>query len=73
MKTFGAVAFEGEDPAPDAVRAEARGLLEASDVVVVRCAEIGAFVPPAWIAYRQSLRDIVGSGQGPFPERPDWP
>ena len=40
-------------------------LLAASDWVVTRATETGAPVPPAWVAYRQALRDV--------PEQPGFP
>lgn len=57
-----------------ALMAQAQDALRQSDVQVLRCFESGLPFPPAWAAYRQTLRDL-GSGRksGPVPEHPEWP
>lgn len=54
-----------------------RAALEDSDVTVLRCIEHGVAVPDEWVAYRKSLRAIVGATSGdatlPLPVRPAYP
>jgi hypothetical protein len=58
------------------LQAQARAALSASDIVVLRCAERGTAIPPAWVSYRQALRDIISgrsdasslSAQPPYPQ-----
>ena len=58
--------------AEDVVKSEAREALEASDITVLRCVERGIAVPQAWAAYREALREVVRTGAGELPARPDW-
>lgn len=55
----------------------ARGALEASDIVVLRCFEAGVPLPAEWKEYRAALRGIAGSASGdpnwPIPTRPPYP
>ena len=54
--------------------ARAQEALSRSDIQVLRCYERSIPLPPAWINYRQRLREIgAGTCAGPLPERPDWP
>lgn len=68
----GAYAKIEEPDAPD-FRNEALQALAASDITVLRCVEVGAALPLDWIAYREALREVVRTGEGPLPTRPDWP
>ena len=52
------------------VRAERDSRLAASDWVRLRAADLGEPVPPAWIEYRQALRDVTGQ---PDPLNISWP
>jgi len=49
--------------------------LQWSDIAVTRYAEAGIAVPPEWVAYRQSLRDITTIFSDPtdvvFPDPPE--
>lgn len=60
-------------PAPVDWISPARDALAASDITVLRCVEQGVAVPEAWVVYREALREVVRTGEGPLPERPDWP
>lgn len=53
------------------VRNDRNALLVASDWVVTRATERAQPVPPAWLAYRQALRDITA--QPGFPQAVVWP
>lgn len=54
-----------------------RGALDASDTTVLRCFENGVTLPAAWVAYRNSLREIVSAASGDatqaLPARPAYP
>jgi hypothetical protein len=52
------------------VREQRNGLLSRSDWVVTRAAECGEPVPPAWVTYRQALRDVTTQ---PDPFAVTWP
>lgn len=52
-------------------KAERLTLLERCDWVAARAFETGEPVPPAWLAYRQALRDITE--QPGFPDSITWP
>lgn len=52
---------------------EARSLLQASDVTVLRCVEAGVAVPAELTAYRRALRDVVDGRSNALPERPAYP
>jgi hypothetical protein len=52
-------------------RAERDRLLLQSDWVVTRAIERAEAVPPAWLPYRQALRDITA--QPGFPQAVVWP
>ncbi|BCF96645.1 hypothetical protein PPGU19_012140 [Paraburkholderia sp. PGU19] len=58
-------------------QANAKALLDASDITVLRCIENGVTMPPEWATYRKSLRSIVGAASGnpgqPLPTRPQFP
>ena len=61
-----------------AYKDRAQGLLDQSDVTLLRCAEVGVAVPAAWAAYRKALRAIVSpvaipDPAQPLPTRPDFP
>ena len=47
-----------EDRAWATMRARRDAMLTASDWVVIRAHELGQEVPPEWMVYRQTLRDI---------------
>lgn len=53
------------------IRAARDALLKSCDWVVVRAAEASQQIPPAWIAYRQALRDVPE--QAGFPLSVNWP
>lgn len=57
--------------------AQARALLQASDVTILRCFEASIAVPPSWVAYRAALRAIVSAPTGDpsaaLPVRPAFP
>lgn len=53
------------------VRQRRDALLAKCDWVIVKSTEAGAAVPPEWVAYRQSLRDVTG--QAGFPFSVEWP
>ena len=53
------------------VRAERDRRLAACDWVVARATERGEPVPPAWVAYREALRDVPE--QPGFPTSVTWP
>lgn len=55
----------------DVVRLERNPKLLASDWIVARSYEQGVPVPPAWVEYRQALRDITN--QPGFPWTITWP
>ena len=57
--------------ARDAATARRAELLAATDWVVIRAAESGTPVAPAWREYRQALRDITA--QAGYPLSIDWP
>lgn len=73
------VAIDPPGPTPAelwaARRKEAQTSLEQSDITVLRCYESGLPVPKEWVAYRKSLRSIVGAEIGdlsePFPQQPE--
>lgn len=62
-----------EQPDPVDYRSEARVALAASDITVLRQVELGQALPQDWIDYREALRDVVRTGEGPVPARPDYP
>ena len=53
------------------VREDRDARLAASDWIVVKSAETGQPIPPAWTAYRQALRDVTF--QEGFPVSVVWP
>lgn len=53
------------------VRIERNRLLQETDWVVIRSAEVNDSVSSSWIAYRQALRDITA--QEGFPHTITWP
>ncbi|WP_407047975.1 hypothetical protein [Methyloraptor flagellatus] len=64
------------EPTPAAVsarRAEALAALAASDIVVLRRAELGLALPEDWRTYRIALRAVVSGAVDTLPERPPWP
>ena len=59
-------------------QAEAKALLDQSDVTIARCVENSVTVPSAWASYRKALRLIVGAqtpgdATQPLPSRPSYP
>ena len=52
-------------------RLERDSRLAASDLAVIRTLESGTAVSPAWVAYRQALRDVPQ--QAGFPDSIQWP
>lgn len=72
LEALGLVWVEPE-PVPIDWSGLARDALRTSDTTILRCAEQNMLVPDAWADYRQALRDIVQSGEGPLPERPPYP
>lgn len=58
-------------------RAQARALLDKSDVTVMRCVEHGIAVPAEWSAFRTALRSILSASTGDasqaLPTRPAYP
>jgi hypothetical protein len=67
------------DPGPTAAQlaaklvADAKTLLQLSDVTVTRCFEAGVSVPANWRDYRAALRAVVATGTGALPTRPEYP
>lgn len=55
------------------VSLKARIALEASDAVALRCFKAGVAWPQDWKDYCGILRDIVRSGSGTLPARPNYP
>ena len=53
------------------VRAKRDVLLAETDLVIIRCSEVGKPVPDEWKAYRQALRDVPD--QTGFPDTVSWP
>ena len=47
--------------------------LDRSDLVALRCFKAGIAFPPEWVTYCESLREIVRTGVGPLPQRPEYP
>lgn len=48
--------------------------LNKSDVTVLRCFEAEVALPPEWVTYRKTLRDILaGKSAGQLPARPNYP
>jgi hypothetical protein len=58
-------------------RMQAQGLLDQSDVTILRCAENGVAVPTVWKTYRAALRAIAAASTGDptvqMPSRPAFP
>ena len=63
--------------AEDRLAADAAVLLANSDLVVVRCYERGQKMPKAWVAYRETLRQLVRRDpdalSAGLPDRPEYP
>lgn len=60
-----------------AYKAKAQELLDASDIVILRCYERGVIVPIEWQTYRATLRVILASNSvdvsQPLPQKPIYP
>ena len=59
----------------DAYNNQIKLLLDKSDIVVIRCIELGINVPKEWVEYRKELRVLVNSNDvsSEFPIIPDRP
>ena len=61
----------------DKLSDDATVLLASSDLVVMRCYELGKKIPKSWVAYREELRQIVRRDPDAInrgiPERPAYP
>jgi hypothetical protein len=70
-------AHDPKNPTWDSIRHSAQTELNNSDVTVIRCVESDIPVPADWVAYRKSLRAIVGAESGDatkeFPIKPPYP
>jgi len=55
----------------ETVRTERDALLAATDWRVIKAAEVGSVLDPAWIIYRQALRNVPE--QPGFPHNVIWP
>lgn len=66
-------AHDPSKPAQADLQSQAKTALDGSDVTVIRCAESAIPVPPAWIKYRKTLREIVGGAVQPLPAQPPYP
>lgn len=55
------------------IKAQARALLNASDMVAMRCMKAGLPFPVEWQNYVITLRAIMLSGSGELPNQPDYP
>jgi len=64
-------ALDNEPPEEEKDRAERDKLLEVTDWIVIKYADIGEPIPHEWSDYRQALRDITE--QDGFPGNVDWP
>ncbi|MCM1224016.1 MAG: phage tail assembly chaperone [Lachnospiraceae bacterium] len=73
----GGLYFVGDEPSQPAeqqavaIRAERDRRLAETDLIIIRCVEVGEPVPEEWKAYRQALRDIPE--QSGFPDNVVWP
>ncbi len=67
------VSWVEPEPVQPNYSAQAQDALTRSDRTVLRCYEREMAVPEEWVTYREALRDIIRSGKGPVPARPDWP
>jgi type II secretory pathway component PulL len=59
------------DRQAEVVRAQRDVLLAATDWRVTKAAEVGSVLDPAWIIYRQALRNVPE--QSGFPWEVSWP
>lgn len=55
------------------IRAECVRLLASSDYKVLKAYESGVPVPPAWVVYRQELRDLYNNVSNIDPYFVEWP
>ena len=66
---YGVFSYDPDSAHPEmkwiTVRARRNALLRTTDWVVIKATESGQPVDPAWVAYRQALRDITGQAD-PF-------
>ena len=66
-----AQAAQREQEQAETVRAERNRRLADSDWRVMKAAEVGMVLDPAWIIHRQELRDVPN--QSGFPWNVTWP
>lgn len=59
------------DRLAEAARKQRDEILAQSDWRVTKAAEVGATLDPAWVVYRQELRDVPQ--QAGFPTQINWP
>jgi hypothetical protein len=75
--TWNGEEFIKPEPSPEDItaqkKAQAQGLLNQTDITIIRCYEKGVEVPLEWQSYRDILRSIAYSGVGDIPEMPDYP
>lgn len=61
----------------EAYQQQARLMLDASDITVLRCTEHSVVVPTEWAAFRAALRSILrattGNASLPLPTQPPYP
>ncbi len=68
--------YDAHDPdAPSHVGliVQARIELDSSDITIIRCLENSKPVPGDWVAYRNTLRAILGGTVKTMPTKPSYP